>query len=212
MRKLIENLLITLFCVVALPISAQQAIPPITKSVFVLKGFHLNMTKEEVKKLIPAAKFELVEKLDGKDWYGYQCGVIVQQSPAACNFTYAGEPITAISVKFWGERAYEVQFYYGAFRPQDHGVAAVHLDRQMRASLDLKYPKESNGAGPGSVWTSGSEYMTTEIVTDRNFKSDSISLVDTKYKDLLDASIDRYVAEKEARKKQQTTKKVTSDM
>lgn len=100
MGKLIRNLSITLFFAVAFPIYAQQAISPPTKSVFNLKGFHLNMTKEEVKKLIPAAKFELVEKLDGKDWYGYQCGVIVQQSPSACNFTYAGEPITAISVKF----------------------------------------------------------------------------------------------------------------
>lgn len=105
-----------------------------------------------------------------------------------------------------------MQFYYGAYRPQDHGVAAVHLDRQMRASLDLKYPKESNGAGPGTSWASGAEYMITEIVTDKNFKSDSISLIDKRYKDLLDESVERYIAEKQTRQKQQSTKKVTSDM
>lgn len=185
-------------------------------SAFNLKGFHLNMSRNDVKKLIPNAKFEAVNTIDGKEFSGYQCGVIVRQSPSACNFTYAGEEITAISVVFWGEKPTEIQLYFGEYRPGAHKPNVINLEREMRTALDTKYPKESNSAGPGgrigSRWKSGNEYILTEFVRDKNFYSNSISLADLKYRAQMQSKLHEYNEQKNKIDKSKNDNKKLSDM
>ena len=198
--------------------------PPITnklpesrsESVFNLKGFHLNMSRGDVKKLIPNAKFEKVDTYDGKEFSGYQCGVVAQQTPNSCAFTYAGEEITGISVRFWGDYPFEIQFYFGEYRNGKHGVASVYLDRKMRAALDTKYVKQSNTTGPngnlGSIWESGSEFMKFEYVRDKGFYSNSLSLNDNSYFKQFDEAQRKHNSLQNKIDKQNKDKKVLSDM
>lgn len=189
---------------------------PRSESIFNLKGFHLNMTRDDVKRLISNAKFDKVTIYDGKELSGYQCGVVAQQHSNSCGFSYAGEEITGITVSFWGDFAFEIQLYFGEFRPNKHSSATVYLDRKMRAALDSKYNKESNTTGPngnlGSLWRSGSELMRFEYVKDKNFYSNSLSLVDIKYRNEFLAAKDQYEALKKQSEKQKNDKKVLSDM
>lgn len=188
----------------------------IETSTFNLKGFHLNMSRNDVKKLMPNAKFEAVNTIDGKEFSGYQCGVIVRPSPTACNFTYAGEEITAISVVFWGEKPTEIQLYFGEYRPGAHKPNVINLEREMRAALDTKYPKESNSTGPGgnigSRWKSGNEYILTEFVRDKNFYSNSISLADLKYRAQMQSKLHEYNEQKKKIDKSKNDNKKLSDM
>lgn len=187
-----------------------------TSSVFNLKGFNLNMTRNDVKKLIPNSKPEVVGSIEGKEWSGYNCGVVAQQTPSGCNFTYAGEEITGITVSFWGDRAFEIQLYFGTHRPNEHNVAGIHLDRKMRQALDTKYPEESNTTGPngniGTRWESGSEYLKTEYVEDKNFKSNSISLLDIEYRKQFRSANTKHQEAVEKVDKIKNNKKLLSDM
>lgn len=185
---------------------------------FNLKGFHLKMSKEDVKKIIPNATLQTLDAIGGKDWYGFQCGVIVQQPPSSCNFTFAGEEITAINVAFWDNRAYEIQFYFGPYRPREHKASTVDLNFKMRMAFDTKYPKESNGkidgtpGGSGTKWESGSESLKVEYVEDKNFLSNSISLLNPSYRAQQLSAEAKYLESKQKNDQIKSNKKLLSDM
>lgn len=190
----------------------------IASSFFNLKEFNLNMKKMDVKRLIPNAKPQILDPVGGKEWSGFQCGVIVQQSPSSCNFTYAGEEITAISVSFWDNRVYEIQFYFGPYRPREHKGSTVDLNFKMRMAFDTKYPKQSNGkvdgtpGGSGSKWKSGNEELKVEYVEDKNFLSNSISLSNPSFHAQLLSAEAKHSEVKQKNDKTKHDKKLLSDM
>ena len=204
------------------PLNKQVGAVSKTLSIFNLKGFHLNMTREDAKKLMPSSKFEIVSNIDGKELSGFSCGVVAQQLPNICNFTYAGEEITGITVSFWGDRAYEIQLYFGAYRPKDHNSSSVNLDFKMRAALDTKYSRESNGknsdsnfatkGGSGTIWESGSERLKIEFVEDKNFYSNSLSLSDSSYRTQVLGAVAKSQETKRNDDKLKNNKKLLSDM
>lgn len=197
-------------------ISINKSGTPLTASVFNLKGFHLNMTKDDVKKIIQNPKYKLIETIGAKELGGFDCGVALHQPPSGCKFTYAGEEITGITVSFWGDRAYEIQFYFGPYRRSDHTSSSGNFERRMRAALDTKYLKESNTTGPngnmGSVWQSDSEIVKFEYVEDTNLFSNSLILRDTKYRDDFETAYISNQKNKQNIEKQNNTKKLLSDM
>ena len=186
-----------------------------SKSFFNLKGYYLGMTRAEVKKIMPNARFEMVDTVEGKELSGYNCGVAAKKLPEDCNFTFAGEEITGITVAFWGERAYEIQMYFGAYRKKDHGKATFKTDERMATAIDTKYFNESNKGNSqkaGSQWESGDEMLKTEYIEDTNFVSNSLSLNDYKYFRLLQLAGQKQAEIKQKGDKVKNDKKVLSDM
>lgn len=189
---------------------------------FNFKELSLKMNRNELLKLLPNIKRSFIDTIETKDVSTYACGIVIQQSPTHCNFTFAGEVITGIEVKFWGERVLHIMMTYGLHQPNNVAVAAntialIEINKRIGKALDLKYPKESNTSGNGSnagnAWKSSTGWMVLRYVTtERTWHSASLWLLDSPYSNELIDAQRRVSAVKDNNDKLKHNKKTLSDM
>ena len=185
-----------------------------------LKGFHLKMSKDDVKKIIPTIEsYEYpVVVVGGRKVANLQCGELFSKLKRDCSFTYAGKDIVGIIANFWGDELLTLRLIYNA-GPDKYQVSRneFKVGATLKEALVTKFgPTNDRTGGANSYsgrWLFGSQRMSLEGEDDQTYGLfGAITIADSI---LVDKFIDLRAKknEEEAKKSESEKKKKTlSDM